>query len=179
MPNSAPILRRIRSNAANVLFLGCIGCGTMASAALPFYIQFHPEEFGPPLMHFSGELERSLELEAQADSRRDRQVAILVKPKLQMDRITTGSIKAGASGRSRTAPPNQAYPDDTRRPPLVLDILFASHNRALVIDGGKVETVRAGSTLSNGATVEAITQTNGHWTVRTSNGAAYAWTRRD
>ncbi len=177
--NSARIVRQTRSILSNVLFFGCIGCGTMASAALPFYIHFHPEKFGPPLMHFSGDLERNLVAEDSVDMRREQRISALVRPKLQLDKITTGSIKDGPSGRMLATVADQPFPGGKIGSPLTLEILFVSSNRALIVDGGKVETVRVGSKLSNGAAVEAITQSKGLWSIKISTGAAYNWAQRD
>ncbi len=172
--NSARIVRQTRSILSNVLFFGFLACGTMASAALPFYIHFHPEKFGPPLMQFSGELER----DPVADINVERQVTAVVKPKLQLDKITTGSIRNRFPERIVNVSADQAFPSDDPHSPLTLDILFVSSNRALIIDGGKVETVRVGSRLSNGAEVEAIILSKGRWSIKTSAGDAYDWVQR-
>ena len=177
--NSARMARQTRSILSNVLFFGCIGCGTMASAGLPFYIHYHPEKFGPPLMQFSGELERNLVAEGNVEMGRERQISAVVKPQLQLDKIITGSIRDRLSERILTVPSDQPFPGDQPVSPLSLEILFVSPNRALIVDGGKVETVRVGSTLSNGAEVKAINRTGGGWSIKTSAGAAYLWVPRD
>ena len=177
--NSARVAQRARSFLSNALFYGCISCGTMASAVLPFYIHFHSEEFGPPLMHFSGEMGRNADFEASVETRRERQIATLVKPMLQIDKIVTGSIRDRALGSARAAPAEQPYPENAPSSPLALEILFVSPNRALIIDGGRVETIRPGSRLSNGAQVESIVWSNGRWSIKTSAGASYEWAKRN
>lgn len=184
MLNSAPKLRQIRSYLANAMLFGCLACGTLASAALPFYVHFNPDKFGPPLMHFSGDLDRRLLSAEEIVPQRERQVASVLRPKLQIDQIITGSISGGVSTPLRKVLParpypEQPFPDRPRVEQLDLQVLFVSQNRAMVFDGRNVEVLRTGSRLPDGSRVEAISKRNDLWTIKMSTGATYAWSPRN
>ncbi len=155
-----------------VAFVTCI---TAVSAAFPFYVHFHQDQFGPPLMQFSGELAQNLAL-AQDAPAYQRQVSALVKPRLQLDQITTGSIaetmKAHQQRRNRE---EQPFPDDEPPVPARIEIMFVTAGRLLALDSGRVESLKIGSMLSDGSSIRSISRIGSRWEVRTSGGAVHVW----
>jgi hypothetical protein len=127
-------------------------------AGLPFYVHFHPEQFGPPRMAFTGALETVPE-----DVEIARSANALLAPRLQLDRIVTGSIEAPlqqkrprASGASR-----QPFPDDADRPQTSVQFISISPNRALALVDGRMVILYPGDRLGDGRVLAGFERAGG------------------
>lgn len=161
-----------RPSKSDALYSLCLLGLASSSAGLPFYIHFHPEKFGPPLMQFSGDLSRKIG-ESIGDEVYERRMSALLRPRLQFDQITTGSVPDVK--RVKVLPLMQPFPesDDANRP--ILRLIYVGSNQVLLEENGKIALIRAGSKLSNGAAILSIVNHRGTWEVKTSSGEVYSW----
>ena len=166
-----------RPRPGDVLYFSVLTSMMSASAAFPFYVHFHQDEFGPPLMEFYGALEKSEELQPTSPIYQRKMVAY-VKPRLELDRLATGTI-ARTRGIAGTADkllvPRQPFPDDEPAIAQRLEIMFVGAGRVLAVDAGRMVTLRPGSTLADGSRIEGIVKVDGGWNVTTSTGSIFSW----
>lgn len=131
-----------------------------ACAALPIYVHLHPDRFGPPLMTFYGASESQLRA---AQLEQARSIAALLRPKLQLDQITTGSIqrplkKTGA----RVAPtPSWPLPEDVNFKGETVRFITATHDRALAVVDGEMKIFVPGDRLPDGRTIARFERQGG------------------
>jgi hypothetical protein len=164
-----------RITAGDALLVALVSCIAAVSAAFPFYVHFHQDQFGPPLMRFSGDLERNLALQQDLPAYQ-RQISALVKPRLQLDQLTTGSIaETMKAQQQRRNWAKQPFPGDEPPVPAKIEIMFVSAGRLLALDSGRVESLKIGSMLSDGSSIRSISRIGSRWEVRTSSGAVHVW----
>lgn len=167
-----------RLHLGNVLYHSVLTSLMIASAAFPFYVHFHQAQFGPPEMKFYGASEMTNELQPSSPVYQ-RKVVAFVKPRLELDRMATGTI-----ARARTADrlteteltPNQPFPDVEPVSDPMLEIMFVGAGRILAVDQGKLVTLRQGSLLADGSQIKSIEKADGGWMVATSSGRTLTWT---
>ena len=152
--------KRRAHSAVNLLGLGILWLFAAACAALPVFVHLHPDRFGPPTMTFYGTPESGIEPTEAAQARST--VAIL-RPKLQLDQITTGSIE-------RTVRPtrprvlrmqSQPFPDGPNPQSAPIQFISATSNRALAVIDGRWVILVPGDRLPDGRLIERFEQTKG------------------
>lgn len=161
----------------DIVYFGILLSLMSGSAAFPFYVHFHRDEFGPPTMEFYGAQEKAENPESNS-SIYQRKIVAFVKPRLEVDQLTTGTIfhpsNPGAVQQEAT-PRRQPFPGDEMIKATPLEIIFVGLGRVLALDLGKVVTLREGSSLSDGSRIKAIERTKGGWRVITSAGRTILW----
>lgn len=128
--------------------------------ALPFYVHWNPDRFGPPLMRFDGAIE-SRDRESQAEEARI--LAALLRPRLQLDQITTGSISrpraVDGNRLGQNQQPNLPDSDDFEEQPI--QFISATKDRALAIIDGKLLILARGDLLPDGRSIASFEFTGG------------------
>jgi hypothetical protein len=145
---------------ANIAIYGVLWSLAAASATLPVYVHLHPNQFGPPLMSFYGSAERQMNLPQEE---RKRISAALLRPKLQLDQITTGSIEPSLN---RTQPratrfPPQQFPIVENPLNPAIQFISATKDRALAFVDGRLRILIPGDRLPDGRTIKGFEQANG------------------
>lgn len=161
----------------DVVYAAAVVILCSASAAFPFYVYFNEDQFGPPVMRFYGAGDAAAQAEADAASYQ-RKVLALVKPRLELDRITTGTVfKQDAPVKSRRLEkqPMPPVPDEVPELGAELEIMFVSQGRAIAISGGRVVSLREGSLLTDGSLISSIGRADDGWVVSTSSGKRWIW----
>lgn len=175
-------LKRLASRLSfgDTIYYGLVTCTVSTSAAFPFYIHFHQDEFGPPLMHFYGAEEQNPVPDVTSPAYQ-RLVTALIKPRLELDKITTSSITVGKFEqqiRAETEKVEQPFPGEDSVASEKLTIIFVSSGRILATDNGRVLSLKIGSAMPDGSRIKSIRQTGGGWEVLTSTGTILMWTGR-
>ena len=166
-----------RLHLGDVAAYGFVGCTTAASAAFPFYVHFHQDKFGPPLMQFYGADEQAA-MPQVVELSFERQKTAFLKPRLELDKITTSAIRPVnpiADLPQNTVSERQPFPDAEPVASTKFQILFVSAGRLLAVDGGRVLSLKPGSLLSDGSRIQTINRSGSGWEVRTSSGNVVNW----
>jgi hypothetical protein len=129
-------------------------------AALPVYIHLHPEHFGPPLMTFNGKPE-SGNYPVKAEQARSE--AALLRPRLQLDQITTGSIEplVKPTGPRTIQMQSQPFPNEEDRQSGSIQFISATPQRALAFVDGRWVILTPGDALPDGRLIARFDQANG------------------
>lgn len=174
---SLPLWRFKLPLLGDVIYAAAVASLCGVSTAFPFYVYFHEDQFGPPVMRFYGSEGAAPQSEADAASYQ-RKVLALVKPRLELDRITTGTVlRQDAPVKSRRPEKQPMPPVADEEPELSaeLEIMFVSQGRAIAVSGGRVVSLREGSALSDGSRISSIGRANRGWVVSTSGGKKLNW----
>ena len=151
---------RSHNRSANFAVYGSLWMFAAACALLPVYVHLHPKQFGPPLMTFYGATDSRSKSEQVEQT---RTAAALLRPKLQLDQITTGSIMPPTkSTRSRiTAISPQPLPDETDVQRETVQFISATKSRALAVVDGKLTIYMPGDRLPDGRLIYGFEQVGG------------------
>ncbi len=174
---SAKYQNRRRPRLGDVLYYSVLASLMLASGAFPFYVHYHQDEFGPPLMEFYGAQDLNAELTPSSPVYQ-RKVVAFVKPRLELDRLATGTIGRPAKPDLKDGneiPPSQLFPDDEPVAASALEIMFVGAGRVLAVDQGRLVTLRQGSMLADGSRIQAIDKADGGWKIVTSTGRSMFW----
>lgn len=145
---------------ANIVIYSALCVLASASAALPLYVHLHPSQFGPPLMTFNGASEsRFVPLQPE----HERIAAAVLRPKLQLDRITTGSIQPPLNNtRPRvTQVLPQPLPDAKKSSGETVRFIAASRDRALAVVDGRLRVFSRGERLPDGQLIGGFEHVGG------------------
>lgn len=130
------------------------------SATLPIYIHLHPEHFGPPLMTFYGATQSQMN---SSQDEHSRMSAALLKTKLQLDQVITGSIEPPLNQTKAriTKIPAQQFPVEENSPSPPVQFISATKDRALAIVDGRLRIFVPGDLLPDGRTIRGFEQALG------------------
>jgi len=172
-----PLLKKLRHKIPSRVFKNKLAdfalgfCGLMlaaGSAYLPWYVHNHSEEFSPPRMEFTGQIdpqEPEIDLMTTASVPKHKPQVILGKrPERDFIKKTRRRIREVAMDK-----PKLREGDGS------ITVLFASRGRALVNDDGEIVMVEPGMVLSNGSKVAQVLRKGNTWEITTSDKKILRW----
>jgi hypothetical protein len=145
---------------ANILAYGLLWAFAASCGALPVYVHLNPERFGPPLMTFYG---RPDDVNNPDEAEQARSTAALLRPRLQLDQITTGSVAPIAvPTRARVfQTQRQVFPEEPVASGDSVQFISATSTRALAVVDGRWVILEPGDRLPDGRLIARFEQANG------------------
>ena len=107
-----------RISVADWVYFGMVAAICSSSTAFALYVYLHPDEFGPPVMQFYGSMSETGSVNMEAVTVKAKIVA-QVRPRLELDKLMTGSIQPNRSLDRQPAletPPYQPFPEVAQIP---------------------------------------------------------------